>query len=214
MTANTGHRDPWENGSPVELRTARLLLRPWRASDLEPFAELNADPEVMEHFPAPLSREESDAFATATAEAIVRQGWGRWALEVSATGEFIGFTGLHRPAFEAHFTPAVEVAWRLGRRSWGKGYATEAAAAALDFAFDRLGLDEVVSFTATTNLRSRAVMERLGMTRDPAEDFDHPALPPGHRLRRHVLFRLPAAHRGPARRMAPTTSGAGSEDLG
>lgn len=179
-------------------------MRPWRPSDREPFAALNADPQGMEHFPAPLSRKESDAFAAASAEAITRQGWGRWALEIAETGEFIGFTGLHRPTFEAHFLPAVEIAWRLSRRSWGKGYATEAATAALDVAFDRLGLDEVVSFTAAANLRSRAVMERLGMTRDPAEDFDHPVLPSGHRLRRHVLFRLPAARRrerrGPAGR--------------
>ncbi|GHE32653.1 N-acetyltransferase [Streptosporangium violaceochromogenes] len=195
MTSEARRQEPGETGSPAELRTARLLMRPWRPSDLEPFAALNADPRVMEHFPAPLSREESDAFAAASAEAITRRGWGRWALEVAETGEFIGFTGLHRPTFEAPFLPAVEIAWRLSRPSWGKGYATEAATAALDAAFDRLGLEEVVSFTAAVNLRSRAVMERLGMTRDPAEDFDHPALPPGHRLRRHVLFRLPAARR-------------------
>ncbi len=193
MTPEACHRESPEPGPPTELRTTRLLLRPWRPSDLEPFAALNADPRVMEHFPAPLSREESDAFAATTAEAVTRQGWGRWALEVAETGEFIGFTGLHRPTFEARFMPAVEIAWRLSHRSWGKGYATEAATAALDFAFDHLGLDEVVSFTATVNLRSSAVMERLGMTHDPADDFDHPVLPPGHRLRRHVLFRLPAA---------------------
>ncbi|GIH99131.1 GNAT family N-acetyltransferase [Planobispora takensis] len=174
------------------LRTPRLLLRPWLSSDLGPFAALNADPQVMEHFPAVLGREESDAFATASNEAISRQGWGRWALEVIATGEFIGFTGLHRPTFEAPFMPATEIAWRLSRRSWGQGYATEAARAALGFAFGRLGLDEVVSFTATVNLRSSAVMRRLGMIHDPAGDFDHPVLPAGHRLRRHVLYRLSA----------------------
>ncbi|MFG1612066.1 GNAT family N-acetyltransferase [Nonomuraea wenchangensis] len=179
---------------PAELRTARLLLRPWRPSDLEPFAALNADPSVMEHFPAILSRAESDRLAAASDDAIARQGWGRWALELQETGEFIGFTGLHRPAFEAPFLPAVEIAWRLSRRAWGHGYATEAATAALDFAFDRLGLEEVVSFTATVNTRSSAVMERLGMIHDPVGDFDHPVLPPGHRLRRHVLYRLTASH--------------------
>jgi RimJ/RimL family protein N-acetyltransferase len=178
--------------TPTQLRTARLLLRPWLPSDRAPFAALNADPAVMEHFPAPLSRAESDALADASNDLINRQGWGRWALEVIDTGEFIGFTGLHRPTFKAPFMPAVEIAWRLSRRAWGHGYATEAATAALGFAFDQIGLDEVVSFTATVNLRSSAVMERLGMTHDPAGDFDHPVLPPGHRLRRHVLYRLSA----------------------
>lgn len=178
---------------PAELRTERLLLRPWRPSDREPFAELNADPEVMEHFPATLSREQSDAFAAASDDLITRQGWGRWALERLDTGEFIGFTGLHRPSFEAPFMPATEIAWRLNRRSWGHGYASEAATAALGLAFDRLGLAEVVSFTATVNTRSSAVMRRLGMVHDPDGDFDHPVLPPGHRLRRHVLYRLTAS---------------------
>ncbi|GGS66604.1 GNAT family N-acetyltransferase [Nonomuraea spiralis] len=181
------------DASPIVLRTERLTLRPWQPSDLAPFAELNADPQVMEHFPATLTRQESDAFAAASDELISRQGWGRWALEVTATGEFIGFTGLHRPVFEAAFMPAVEIAWRLRRAAWGHGYATEAAGAALGHAFDRLGLDEVVSFTATVNLRSSAVMRRLGMTHDAAGDFDHPVLPPGHRLRRHVLYRLSAS---------------------
>ncbi|MEW9551868.1 GNAT family N-acetyltransferase [Nonomuraea sp. NPDC050783] len=149
-------------------------------------------PRRAAHFPATLSRAESYAFAAAGDDAITRQGWGRWALEVVATGEFIGFTGLHRPTFEAPFLPAVEIAWRLARQAWGHGYATEAATAALGFAFDRLGLDEVVSFTATVNTRSSAVMKRLGMTHDAAGDFDHPVLPPGHRLRRHVLYRITA----------------------
>ncbi|WP_407940806.1 GNAT family N-acetyltransferase [Nonomuraea antri] len=175
------------------LRTDRLLLRPWRPADREPFAALNADPEVMAHFPATLTRAQSDAFADASDGLITRQGWGRWALERLDTGEFIGFTGLHRPTFDAPFLPATEIAWRLSRSAWGHGYATEAATAALAFAFDRLGLDEVVSFTATVNTRSSAVMRRLGMTHDAAGDFDHPVLPPGHRLRRHVLYRLTAA---------------------
>ena len=174
---------------PNELRTARLLLRPFRDGDLAPFAELNADPEVMEFFPATLGRADSDAFAARVRRRTEEDGWGLWAVEITATGEFAGFTGLARPAFTAPFTPAVEVGWRLARRHWGHGYATEAATAALAFAYETLGLDEVVSFTAVTNLRSRAVMERLGMTHDPGDDFDHPALPPGHPLRRHVLYR-------------------------
>lgn len=177
---------------PIELRTPRLLLRPWRPEDLEPFAELNADPRVMEHFPAPLDRRESDALAAWTAEAVERQGWGRWALEVVETGAFIGFTGLAHPTFDAHFTPTIEISWRLAHHAWGRGYATEAATAALTFAFDGLGVDEVVSYTATVNHRSSAVMERLGMSHDPDDDFDHPLLEQGHRLCRHLLYRLPA----------------------
>jgi RimJ/RimL family protein N-acetyltransferase len=170
-----------------ELRTERLVLRGWRESDLAPFAELNADPEVMRHFPALLSRAESDAFAERAAASLGEHSWGLWAVERS--GAFLGFTGLAIPRFEAHFTPAVEIGWRFARSAWGHGYATEAASAVLRFAFGELGLDEVVSFTAVRNRRSRAVMERLGMTHDPAEDFEHPALPEDSPLRRHVLYR-------------------------
>jgi RimJ/RimL family protein N-acetyltransferase len=172
------------------LATARLRLRTWRDEDLGPFAELNADPEVMRHFPAPLSRAESDALAERIRGRIAADGWGLWAVERIDSGAFIGFVGLARPAFEAAFTPCVEVGWRLARAHHGRGYATEAARAAVDFGFDRLGLDEIVSFTSVDNLASRRVMEKLGMRRDPAEDFDHPRLEPGHRLRRHVLYRL------------------------
>ncbi|MBV2366287.1 GNAT family N-acetyltransferase [Streptomonospora nanhaiensis] len=174
----------------TRLRTPRLLLRPWRAADREPFARLNADPRVMEHFPAPLTRAESDALADRIEAGLAANGFGLWAVEVAGTGAFIGFTGLSRPGFSAHFTPAVEVAWRLARHAWGRGYATEAATAAVHHGFTRAGLSEIVSFTARENHRSQAVMRRLGMTRDPADDFDHPALPPGHRLTRHVLYRL------------------------
>jgi RimJ/RimL family protein N-acetyltransferase len=173
-----------------ELRTERLWLRRWRPSDREPFAELNADPVVMENFLAPLTREESDAFVDRMEAHFSEHGFGLWAVEVLSTGEFAGCVGLLVPPFEAHFTPAVEVGWRLGQRHWRRGYATEAARAALRFGFDELELAEIVSFTVPANLRSRRVMERLGMTLDSTGDFDHPRLPEGHHLRRHVLYRL------------------------
>jgi RimJ/RimL family protein N-acetyltransferase len=172
------------------LETQRLKLRRWCSGDREPFAELNADPEVMEHFPAVLSRTQSDDLIEAIEAGFEVRGFGLWALETRGGGEFIGFTGLSVPAFEAHFMPAVEVGWRLARSAWGKGYATEAARAALAFGFDEVGLEEVVSFTVPGNRRSRAVIERLGMSHDPAGDFDHPGLPAGHPQRHHVLYRL------------------------
>jgi RimJ/RimL family protein N-acetyltransferase len=181
-----------------ELKTQRLLLRRWRGSDREPFAALNGDREVMEHFPDRLTRAQSDRLIARIEAGFERRGFGLWALEVLATGEFVGFTGLAPTPFQADFTPAVEVGWRLARSAWGRGYATEAARASLTFGFQEAGLEEIVSFTSAANLRSRAVMERRGMTRDPAEDFDHPALPEGHPLRRHVLYRIEAeskAHR-------------------
>jgi RimJ/RimL family protein N-acetyltransferase len=173
---------------PGVLATARLRLRPWRESDLEPFAAMNADPRVMEHFPALLAREESDALAGRIIARMQAQGWGLWAVEVAGGEPFIGFTGLAIPSFEAHFTPCTEVGWRLKRDAWGHGYATEAARAALDFGFGELGLAEIVSFTAVANTRSAAVMERLGMRRDG--EFDHPRLPGDSPVRRHVLYRL------------------------
>lgn len=176
-----------------ELRSARLRLRPWRASDLAHFGALNADPRVCEHLPGPLSRAESDAFAARIAEHFDRHGFGLWAVEAPGVAPFVGFTGLAVPTFEAAFTPCVEVAWRLAAEHWGRGYATEAAREAVRFGFEGLGLGELVSFTVPANVRSRAVMERLGLARAPADDFDHPRLPEGHRLRRHVLYRLTAA---------------------
>jgi RimJ/RimL family protein N-acetyltransferase len=173
----------------ARLRTPRLLLRQWRDADLAPFATLNADPEVTEHLPARLTRTESDEMARFLRAAIAAQGWGLWAVEIPDQAPFIGFVGLNEPRFEAHFTPAVEIGWRLARAYWGYGYATEAAWAALRFAFAELQLDEVVSMTATVNLRSQRVMQRLGMVRDPADDFEHPRVPPGP-LRPHVLYRL------------------------
>ena len=173
-----------------ELSTPRLRLRQWRASDLGPFAALNADPRVMEFMGRCLSSAESDALARRSAAEIERQGWGFWATELRASAAFIGFVGLHVPSFAAAFTPCVEIGWRLERASWGNGFATEAARQCLRFAFESLVLEEVVSFTVPLNRRSRAVMERLGMCRDAAGDFDHPRLPAGHALRRHVLYRL------------------------
>ena len=171
------------------LRGPRVLLRSWRDADHAPFAALNADPAVMEHFPATQTAEQSDALIRRIQALIDERGWGSWAVEVD--GQLAGFTGLTRPAFSAHFTPCVEIGWRLARPFWGHGYASEAARLALAFGFETLGLDEIVSFTATTNTRSQAVMQRLGMQHDPADDFDHPSLPAGHRLQRHVLYRLP-----------------------
>lgn len=175
-----------------ELTTERLRLRGWRPEDRAPFAALNADPEVMEHFPALLTRAESDTLADRIEAHFAREGWGLWAMQERTTGRFLGFTGLARPGFDAPFMPAVEIGWRLARPAWGQGYATEAARASMAFGFDDAGLDEIVSLAVVANGRSRAVMERLGMTRDPAEDFDHPLVEPGP-LRRHVLYRLTAA---------------------
>jgi RimJ/RimL family protein N-acetyltransferase len=173
-----------------ELRTPRLILRRWREPDLEPFAALNADEDVMRYFPSPLTREESDALAEGQGMLIRTRGWGLWATELVETKTFIGFIGLAEPGFVAHFTPAIEVGWRLAKAHWGKGYATEGARAALTFGFQELGLQEIVSFTSVSNKRSERVMQRIGMTHDPDEDFDHPLLHPGDPLRRHVLYRL------------------------
>ena len=175
-----------------ELETSRLRLRRWREEDREPFAAINADPRVMEFFLAPLTRRQSDDLIDRIEDGFGRDGFGLWALERRDDGTLIGLTGLSAPEFEAHFTPAVEVGWRLASSAWGHGYATEAALAALGFAFDDAGLDEVVSFTSAGNRRSVAVMERIGMSRDPGGDFDHPAIPPGHPLCRHVLYRIRA----------------------
>ncbi len=170
--------------------TGRLVLRRWRPADRVQFAAMNADPEVMEHFPAPLDRAASDQMVERIEAGFETFGFGLWAVQIAATGKFIGFTGLSVPSFEAPFTPAVEVGWRLCRAAWGHGYATEAANAALHEGFVRHGLAEIVSFTALPNVRSQAVMRRLGMTRDPADDFQHPRIEPGHRLQPHVLYRL------------------------
>lgn len=173
-----------------ELETQRLRLRAWRREDRAPFAALNGDAEVMAFMPKALTRPESDALVDRIEAHFTEHGFGLWAVETRAEAAFVGFVGLSVPRFAAPFSPAVEVGWRLARAQWGNGYATEAAAAALDFAFERVGLDEVVSFTVPANARSRRVMERLGMVQDRQGDFDHPRLPEGHPLRRHVLYRL------------------------
>jgi RimJ/RimL family protein N-acetyltransferase len=151
---------------------------------------MNADPLVMEHFPAVLSRDESDALADRIENHFDRHGFGFLALEIPGVAPFAGFTGLAIPSFDAPFAPCVEVGWRLAREHWGRGYATEAARAAVAFGFQNLALDEIVSFTVPANARSRRVMVKIGMATNPADDFDHPRLPDGHALRRHVLYRL------------------------
>ena len=176
----------------LDLRGPRVLLRPWLPSDLAPFAALNADPEVMEHLPGPITREESDATATRIEAHLATRGFTFWALEVPGEVAFAGFVGLVVPRFEAHFTPCVEIGWRLARAHWGKGYALEGAKVALRAAFGALGQSEVVSLTVPGNARSRRVMDRLGMTHTPADDFDHPRVPEGSPLRPHVLYRLNA----------------------
>jgi ribosomal-protein-alanine N-acetyltransferase len=169
------------------LRGPRVVLRPWRDDDLDPFAALNADRAVTEFLPGPLSREASAQLMARLQAGIDQRGWGLWAVDLG--GRCIGFTGITEPRFEAHFTPCVEVGWRLARDAWGHGYATEAAKLALAYGFDVLGLREIVSFTAAANLRSRRVMEKLGMRHRPEDDFDHPSLR-GSPLQRHLLYRL------------------------
>ena len=177
------------NRHPV-LETDRLVLRRWKDSDREPFAAMSRDPEVMEFFPAPLSREESDAMVDRIEQKFEERGWSLFAVEEREGGKFTGFVGLNVPGYETPFTPCVEIGWRLARPFWGRGLATEAARAVLDFGFHQLDLHEIVSFTAVQNRRSQKLMERIGMTRDPENDFDHPMLEEGHWLRRHVLYRL------------------------
>ncbi len=174
----------------TELSTDRLLLRRWRPDDRAPFSAMNADPRVMEHFLAPLSRAESDALIERSERSLAELGYGLWALERRADGAFLGFTGLLDVGFDAPFAPAVEVGWRLAAFAWGQAYASEAARASLHAGFDQLGLREIVSFTSRRNTRSIAVMQRIGMTRDPVDDFEHPRIPAGHRLRPHVLYRI------------------------
>ena len=172
-----------------ELRAGRVLLRGWRADDLSPLAALSADPRVMEHYPAPLDRAQSDAFVRErVVPQFAKRGYGLWAVEVPGVAPFIGYVGLQIPSFDADFTPCVEIGWRLAFPYWGHGYATEGARAAVAYGFAEAGLEEIVSFAVPANRRSIAVMERLGMTYD--SEFEHPRLPAGHPLRRHVLYRL------------------------
>jgi len=171
------------------LQTERLTLREWRETDRAPFAAMNADPTVMEHFPKPLAPPESDAMIDRAMENWAAGGPCWWALE-DLNGEFIGFTGLYKPTFETHFTPCVEIGWRLTKDAWGNGYATESSTAAMTWGFDVLALDEIVSFTVPQNARSRRVMERLRMTYDPTDDWDHPRMAEIPRMQRHVLYRM------------------------
>ncbi|WP_417677935.1 GNAT family N-acetyltransferase [Roseibium sp.] len=175
------------------LKTERLILRPWQEEDKEPFARLNADREVMRYFPSVLTREKSDALIDIARERTREDGFCFSPIEEKETGTFLGFVGLSRPRYAKPlpFDPCVEIGWRLARAAWGKGYATEAARAWIGFGFETLGLDEIVSFTAVSNERSQRVMERLGMHRDPQDDFLHPAIEPSHPLAPHVLYRLP-----------------------
>jgi len=172
------------------ITTERLLLRRWFPADREPFAQMNADPRVMQFFPGLLSREESDRGVDRIEAHFEEHGFGLCAVELSQDHAFIGFIGLQIPSFQASFTPCVEIGWRLAAEHWGTGLATEGARSIVRDAFETVGLKELVSFTVPGNIRSRRVMEKLGMIRDPAHDFDHPNLPEGHPLRRHVLYRL------------------------
>ncbi|MCF1503406.1 GNAT family N-acetyltransferase [Afifella sp. H1R] len=172
------------------LETERLILRPWQDSDRDFWADLNADPEVMRFFEKTRSRAESDAIFEKLKGHFLVHTFGFWVLERKTDGEPVGFAGLQHTDFEAPFTPAVEVGWRLKRAEWGKGYATEAATESLAYAFGPLALDEVISFTVTANVKSRRVMERIGMLRDRAKDFDHPRLPEDSALRRHVAYSI------------------------
>ena len=180
----------------MELTTARLRLRNWLAEDLDAFAEMSQDPEVMQHFPSLFTREQAEAALVRNATFIAEKGYGFWAVEVIGGAPFIGFCGIKDVPFDAPFTPAIEVGWRLARAHWGKGYATEAARAAIDHGFGTLALDEIVAFLLPANQRSAAVCERLGMRRDPSGDFDHPLIAPGtmslggQPQQRHILYRL------------------------
>jgi RimJ/RimL family protein N-acetyltransferase len=173
-----------------ELTTQRLLLRPWCKEDLPAFADMNSDPRVMEYLPKLLTQDESNAMVVRIQAHFCKHGFGLWAVEAVGVASFIGFVGLQEVPFEAHFTPNIEVGWRLARQYWGQGYATEAARSALAFGFHQLKLPEIVAMTLPTNFRSRQVMERLGMCRSELDDFDHPKLPEGHSMRQLVLYRL------------------------
>lgn len=173
----------------VELESDRLKLRKWKNEDFDLFAKMNADPDVMEYFLNVLDRKESDDLANKIVELMEKRSWGLWAVEELKTEKFIGFVGLHKPTYDLPFTPCTEIGWRLSRQYWGKGYATEASKIVLDYAFNKLHLDRVYSFTTVTNSRSRAVMERLGM-KNTNKNFEHPAVPEGHQFREHVLYKI------------------------
>jgi ribosomal-protein-alanine N-acetyltransferase len=187
MAMHSAAGQPWP-----KVRTDRLVLRGWTAGDRIALAAMNADPRVMEFIGEPMTPEQSEAFAVRIEAKFAEQGFGFWAVELVGVVPFIGLVGLNVPSFDAPFMPAVEIGWRLGADHWGRGYASEAADAALRFGFDVMGLEEIVAFTAASNVRSQRVMERLGMTRNPRDDFEHPSLPAGSPLRPHVLYRIRA----------------------
>ncbi len=172
------------------IETRRLILRQWRDSDLQAMAEINQDPQVMEHFPAPKTFEETGNFIAANRVLYKQEGYFLYAVELKDTHDFIGWVGLNPVDEQIPCAPAVEIGWRIAAKYWSQGYATEAAQAVVDHAFNTLGLNELVSFTATTNKRSEKLMQRLGFVHHASEDFDHPKIAPGHKLSRHVLYRL------------------------
>jgi RimJ/RimL family protein N-acetyltransferase len=189
----------------IEFHTERLHLRRWRDTDREPFAALNADPEVMRYFAAPLTREVSDASIDGWQRAFDEHGWSNWAAALRTTGELIGFIGLSIPRRVLPFSPCVEIGWRLARAQWGRGYASEGARGALRVGFEQIGLEEIVSFTTQSNRPSRAVMERIGL-RDTGQDFEYPGLPPGHPQRPHCLYKLTAGEWRALQRMGPVAA--------
>lgn len=173
-----------------KIESERLVLREWNDKDIEPFVNLNSDPDVMRFFPKLLTANESKLFILKSNSILQEKQFGLWAVEVKNSSDFIGFIGLAEPDFEAPFMPCIEIGWRLAKKFWGKGYATEGALRVLQYAFKDLQLNEVVSFTSELNIPSVRVMERIGMKRDAKEDFKHPRVEPGHRLEKHVLYRL------------------------
>jgi RimJ/RimL family protein N-acetyltransferase len=181
---------PVSGDCPTILRTRRLILRQWKESDLLPFARMNADQRVMEFMLGKMTKEETRQSIEGIKKHFDAHGFGRWAVEIADSGKFIGFVGISIPPYTLPFSPCVEVAWRICPEEWGRGYAPEAAKEALRDGFERVGLEEIVSFTTLTNLKSRRVMEKLGMQYCPDQNFDHPMVPEGHSLRRHVLYRM------------------------
>ena len=173
----------------TELETKRLLLRQWQAKDYAPFSDLNKNPAVMEYYPNELTELESNTLAKKIESLLLKRGWGFWAVELKSNNKFIGFVGLHEPEADLPFNPCVEIGWRLAENYWGNGYATEAAKAVVNFSFETLMLDEVVSFTSIHNVRSRSVMTKINML-DTMQTFEHPDLPAGHKLREHVLYKI------------------------
>lgn len=172
------------------IETARLILRTWKNEDANAYYQINQDPKVIELLRGPLTLEQVNDFISAVNKQQEKHGYTLWAVELKETGKFIGFIGLNYPDWKSHFTPAVEVAWRLGSQYWGKGYATEGAKASLDYGFKQCGLKEIVSFTVPANIRSIRVMEKIGLKRDLNGDFAHPKLPANHPLSQHILYRL------------------------